>query len=248
MAVELISVKCPECGATLNLEEDREQAFCTYCGARILLRNDNEYTYRHINEAEIKQAETERIVRLKELELAEKKQADTERTRSLKIKISLIMAAAGALLIAIGITAGSASEDPGPLFFIPSMIGCIALMGVFSIWVFPAGMNEDKSKTASSPLVNAVTGWILSKTGDAARVPSAVSGYREMSGADVETMLKDAGFTTVKCIDLGDLDGNAPIRPGTVESVTINGSEVTSGGGWYPKDTPVVIFCHSMKQ
>ncbi len=72
MAVELISVKCPECGATLNLEEDREQAFCSYCGARILLRNDNEYTYRHINEAEIKQAETDRMVRLKELELAEK--------------------------------------------------------------------------------------------------------------------------------------------------------------------------------
>ena len=84
MAVKLISVKCPECGATLNIEEDREQAFCTYCGTKVLLHNENEHIYRHIDEAGVRQAETDRIVRMKQMELAEKKRVDAEKTKALK--------------------------------------------------------------------------------------------------------------------------------------------------------------------
>ena len=76
MAVQILSLKCPECNATLNIEGDRTYAFCTYCGTKILLNNENEKIYRHIDEAEIKQAETDRIIRLKQLEIAEKKRAE----------------------------------------------------------------------------------------------------------------------------------------------------------------------------
>ena len=72
MDVKLVSVKCPECGATLDIEEDRRQAFCTYCGAKVILQNENEHIYRHIDEAEVKQAETERIIRLKKWNLPKK--------------------------------------------------------------------------------------------------------------------------------------------------------------------------------
>lgn len=34
MAIKLVSVKCPDCGQTLSIEENRTQAFCTYCGAK----------------------------------------------------------------------------------------------------------------------------------------------------------------------------------------------------------------------
>ena len=44
MAVKLIYVKCPECGAALDIEEDRKEAFCSYCGTKVLLYNENEYT------------------------------------------------------------------------------------------------------------------------------------------------------------------------------------------------------------
>ena len=81
MTVNLISVKCPECGATLNIEEDRKQAFCTYCGAKVLLQNEHEYVYRHIDEAGIKKAETDQMVQLRIMELEERKRADAERTR-----------------------------------------------------------------------------------------------------------------------------------------------------------------------
>ena len=102
MAVKLISVKCPECGATLNIEEGREQAFCTYCGTKVLLHNENEYIYRHIDESGVKQDASDRIVRMKQMELAEKKRADAEKTKALKIKRSLIMATVGILMMVIG--------------------------------------------------------------------------------------------------------------------------------------------------
>lgn len=90
MAVEFISVKCPECGANLNIEEDREQAFCTYCGTKILLHNENERVYRRIDEAGIKQAETDRIIRLREIELAEKKYSDAKKRERVYFGMLLI--------------------------------------------------------------------------------------------------------------------------------------------------------------
>lgn len=62
MAIKAVSIKCPESGANLNIEEGHKQLFCKYCGAKIILENDNEYIYRHIDEAEVKRAETERML------------------------------------------------------------------------------------------------------------------------------------------------------------------------------------------
>ena len=72
MSIKLVSVKCPECGANLPIEEGRKQIFCSYCGASVIVTDENEHVYRHIDEAGIKNAETERIVRMRELDLAER--------------------------------------------------------------------------------------------------------------------------------------------------------------------------------
>lgn len=82
MAVNFISVKCPDCGASLDVEKGRKQVFCTYCGAKILINNDNEYVYRHIDEAGIKQAETDSMVRMKQMEMAEKNRESAEKTKA----------------------------------------------------------------------------------------------------------------------------------------------------------------------
>lgn len=71
MAVKFNSVKCPECGASLPIEEGRDRIFCSYCGTQVIVTNENEHIYRHIDEAGVKQAETDRMVRLRELELEE---------------------------------------------------------------------------------------------------------------------------------------------------------------------------------
>lgn len=69
MSLNVISLKCPECGATLNIEQGRQQAFCTYCGAKIIINNENEYVYRHIDEAAMQQSDNDRAVKMKQMEI-----------------------------------------------------------------------------------------------------------------------------------------------------------------------------------
>ena len=45
MAIKMVSVRCPDCGAALDVEEGRTQLFCSYCGAKVIIHNDNEYIY-----------------------------------------------------------------------------------------------------------------------------------------------------------------------------------------------------------
>ena len=79
MAMQFQSVKCPECGANLQFDGQSVPSFCSYCGARIIATDDRETVHRYIDEAELKRAETERAVRMKELELMEREQAGKER-------------------------------------------------------------------------------------------------------------------------------------------------------------------------
>ncbi len=72
MAISLVSFKCPQCGAVLSVDSTREFSFCEYCGTKVLLKNENEYIYRTIDEAGIRQAETDRIVKMRQLEMEER--------------------------------------------------------------------------------------------------------------------------------------------------------------------------------
>jgi len=227
MGVKLISVKCPDCGATLNIEEGRTQAFCTYCGAKVLINNENEHIYRTIDEAGIKQAETDRMVRMKQMELIEKKRIADEKTKSLKIKISLALAVVGILMMCIGYLAGHASGDPDSGMYMVSMVGFFPLMGAAYIWLFSKDKDDDLD------------------FGDKAKVPSSIDDFEKKSYTAIEAMLRGAGFTDIRCIPLNDLTTGILKKPDLVESITINGREITSGGKKYPKDATIVISYHS---
>lgn len=135
MAVNIISVKCPECGASLDIEANRHHAFCIYCGAKLIINNENEYVFRHIDEAGIKQVEADRIIQLKQMEIAEKKRVSEEKTKFLKIKISLILAAVGLVMIVGGYLLGIATGDPDSVLFFISVIGYFPLFGSLFVWL-----------------------------------------------------------------------------------------------------------------
>ena len=99
LAYKLISVKCPDCGQTLSIEENRTQAFCTYCGAKVLISNENEYVFRQVDEADIKKAETERIIRLREMELAEKNSSLRKVLTIIWLILSLILITIAVILM-----------------------------------------------------------------------------------------------------------------------------------------------------
>ena len=146
MSIELISIKCPECGATLSIEENREQAYYTYCGTKILLHNEKEYVYRHIDEAEITAAETDRMIRLKELELKETELKKEEQLRFLKIKISLAAIVLGVLMLLFGNIFGKMSGDSNSTWYICAILGMFCLMfgGAGLIFSLTKDNSEDK--------------------------------------------------------------------------------------------------------
>ena len=129
--MKVISLKCPECSASLSVEESRDQLFCQYCGAKIVLQNENERIYRRIDEADVKRSETERLIRLKELEMEAVKREDEKASKRLKVKISLALVVAGIAMAVFG-------NDITPL------IGLMLMMGAGYIWLFSACSDDDK--------------------------------------------------------------------------------------------------------
>ena len=131
MSLQFISVKCPQCGAMLDLENNRKQAFCTYCGTKILIDNnrDYEFTYRHVDEAEVKRAETEQLIRLKELDLAEKERAAEEKSKAIKIRISIVLAALGVLCMILGFSFHIRPNLSGL-----TIVGFIMLIAILILW------------------------------------------------------------------------------------------------------------------
>ena len=62
-------ITCPNCGASLRIDDDRDIFFCEYCGTKIRKESDHSYTkveqeIRYIDEARLKEAE----LKIKELE------------------------------------------------------------------------------------------------------------------------------------------------------------------------------------
>ena len=123
VAINFVTVKCPECGASINIEENRTNAFCSYCGAKIIITNENEYVYRHIDEAGIKKAETDRVVKLKQLEVSEKK----ARIKLMRIRLALILAAVGVVVMIAGALLEHATDDD--VFGTMMLLGLLPIVG-----------------------------------------------------------------------------------------------------------------------
>ena len=228
MSVKQIAVKCPECGATLNIEEDRTQAFCTYCGTKVLVHNENEHIYRNIDEAGIARAKTERIVNENQMEFAERRGIAQENRRKNRVKLALALGTIGVLMMIIGYMGGHAGGDSDSGLYMLAMVGMLVLEAA----AFIALSNKDEEDNGS----------IYS---DTATLPDIAWNYERKDYKAVETVLRSAGFTNIRCVPLNDLSLGVLYKPGMVESLTINGKDNISATRKYPKDAQIVISYHS---
>lgn len=235
MAVKLIPVKCPGCGATLNIEENREQAFCTYCGAKVLIRNENEDIYRHIDDAQVKQVETERLTLLEQMEMAEK--AQEQKRIAAAIKDSIILAIPGSLIILLSLFAAESSTDELRSFFVIfGLLGFFPFIRIPFVWM---GLNDDKNdiKNIEERAWEDCDYYI--------RVPIFVD-YEKMNYKDMEAIFTRRGFTNTMCTPLHDLQMEGE-KLDMVETVYINGNKIGTGGQMYHKDAVISIYYHSLK-
>ncbi len=225
MSLSLISVKCPECGASLNIEEGRSQVFCSYCGTKIIINNENEFIYRTIDEAEIKKAETDRILKLREIELNEKKHENDEKIKSKRTKGFLIFLIIGLFMMFFGSFMGESSGNPNSSFYVVGLVGMMMAI-IAGCGLIPASDTHDDSD-----------GKI--------RVPGSVIDYKKKNYKAVESILRSAGFLNIECIPLHDLTTGFLKKEGTVESITINGNNYFSFKERFSNDAAIVISYHS---
>ena len=228
MGYKLISVKCPDCGRTLPVEEDRTQAFCSYCGAKILISNENEYVIRQVDEAGVRKAETERLIRLKELELQEKRETHTHRLRRVLTAVWLTVSAI-LLVIIIAKIAGSRDGLTSGIL----MLFCIGapVIGGGAWLIFKLLPEKENERMIEN------RGGI--------RFPKGLTPFTDKKYFAVEATLRSAGFTSISCVNLHDLNMfSALISGDKVSQVSVNGKQITDGGKIYMPDANIVITYH----
>lgn len=220
MGITVNTIKCPECGADLEYEEGREKMFCSFCGAQIVITNDNEKIFRHIDEAAIKREETDRMVRLKQEERAAYKQSSIEKRNNLKIKALIGLGIGTALCMLIGFV-----FDGGYAFDFLGWGGLLVIMMIF------------------------VNGGLHSEDNDDGKVgiPEAIKQYKKEDYQTIEREFRTAGFMKVECIPV---EGAGLLKKADrVESITINGLDIDTLGDktrFFP-ETEVKISYYSKK-
>ena len=228
MGYQLISVKCPDCGQTLSIEENRTQAFCSYCGAKILISNENEYVFRQVDEAGIKKAETDRIIRLREMEIAEKNSSLRKALTIIWIVLSLILIVIAVVLM---LSPGNDSMPGWAGGFLFLFYACAPIIGGGGYLVFKWLPEKENEK-------------IIEKQGGI-RFPNGLTPFTDKKYYAIEDSLRSTGFTNISCVNLHDLNIlTALINADKIAKITINGQQVTSGGKLYMPDVPIVITYH----
>ena len=217
-------LECPSCGANLELKEDnRDFAFCEFCGAKITL-DDFRSTHHVVDEARLKEAEIEQMIKLKQLEWAEKHEQENARKRQLKTKITIILAVVGGGSFLLALTTNS-------LFFY-SVLAIVFFAGMFILGNDYFDIDKNDSSTVAD----------IGKI----RIPDEVDGYRTETYIVIKGALKRAGFTNIKCVALNDLTTGLINKPNTVESITIDGMKYDNEGGAFSPHAEIIITYHSM--
>ena len=81
--------------------------------------------------------------------------------------------------------------------------------------------------------------------GDTIKVPSGADDCEGKNYQAIETLFKSAGFSNIACVPLNDLSTGWMKKPGTVDSVTINGQEQEEWKEKYLPTAAIVITYHS---
>lgn len=248
MTVKLTSPKCPVCRAELELEQIKTQGNCPYCGAEVFARNENEYIFRYIDEADLRRAESDENVRLKQIELSEKEKEEAKETDKERVTQMQFLFVLGASNILVFGGLNEILSDGDNLMF-----GGMAFLGVLAIvWAAYIGLNLSGVSDILSRLLEEdrdsdedeleELAWL---SNDLVDVPDNIGNFQTKSYKAVEALFESAGFTNVRCISLNDLRIGLINKPGMVESISIDGKDFDTAKK-HPRDASVVILYHSV--
>ena len=127
MSTKVIEARCPGCGAMVQFDPGQKRATCNYCGSSVAVEDAEEHVTRNIDEADLKRAETEQLIRLKELELREREMEREAKRRPLKTVGCILLGIIGAVCLVVGW--GDWNHTSVGLLYV-GLICLVAVMGI----------------------------------------------------------------------------------------------------------------------
>ena len=119
-----IYMKCPSCGAELEYQVDKEMVYCSFCGTKMLLKEQKEeHIFRTVDEALLQEIEYQKYL------IEERKKAKAIRKRK-KAKVSLVLLIITVFCLITGFTGTSHANSAGGRFM--TLFGILAFIGIFS--------------------------------------------------------------------------------------------------------------------
>ncbi len=236
MPIKLVTLKCPECGALLSIEENRSNAFCTYCGAKILINNPTAIIEKNID-AKIKESDNEKEIQLKELEILKDSISPQKTNFNYLIPIGLLLLGGGIFTLLTSNTEG-----------INSMLSMMLLLLGFLLVTIPFMDASDKRQEARVVVAQRKVEQMNSRNPKTKKVipPVDVSECYDKHYMDVKYIFEEAGFTniTLRPIEKRFLSKE---KDGIVTTVTIKGDESFETDQIFSADVPVTIVYNKKK-
>lgn len=226
--MNIISIKCPDCGASLEVDENREMVFCSYCGAKIVLQNENEHIERKIDQARVEQEKTNRLIVEHQIEMEKQEAAREEEHRQRNM---MIWGGVTGVLLLIGIIGYSAGITGASI--------CLLL----AIFIGISGGIKFFGRKSRSDIL-AQKRIILS---DEVIITQEMCNCIDKNYNSVVALFRAGGFTSINVIPLNDLSFLRKRMNGMVAEVSINGSTDFKCDEIVPNNSQVVITYHSTK-
>ena len=267
MAVTFTAAKCPKCGGDISVESGRSETYCSYCGAKLIVTNDNEIVMRTVDEASVNQTAADYLVRMKELEIAETRRKEKQE----EDKRNMIISAA---VVGVGLIFVIFLQRFSIVFLLGFVMICCGAFSFFNILSGKSKASYQGTASFTPSYKNRTNGYGTDAYRGAGRaggaqgngqvlppdrgtgragvgyikLPGYMASVRAMDFTTLESLLRKEGFKNIVCRPLCDTHrGSLVKKPGMVESVTINGILVRKGGRIFPDDANVVISYHSYR-
>lgn len=300
MEITLTTIKCPSCGAVLQINEDNSTICCEYCDTRITLKSESE-----IKKELDRKREAEELARKQEreleLELTLKAEREAERAKKKEelnaftkrwLIIGTVLTFLGLLglwlLLILGILAFVHCFNKRKIM-LAEIYGKIKLPNILGYT--EKNYNEVKNALELSGFTNVkcrqintlrpdvvdmsykiklvmIDGKKKSLNGEyyfpnsaieilynaVIKLPSILNN-REKDYVEILAALEKSGFTNIRCEPLNDLVLGIMKKPGRIETIEINGTEVFSeddgllaANKWYLPDSKITISYHSLNR
>ena len=124
------------------------------------------------------------------------------------------------------------------------IIFCAIVLGI----VFKLTGKKSKQKNRNEAQFTTTSPEVITEEPMKIKLPSAVVNGASENYAVVESMLVQAGFMNVRAVPLRDLTMGVFKKPGIVESITIDGKELSSYfRRKFPPNVPIIISYHSLR-